>query len=387
MLVSSRHSVAASAGAPAATGEAAPVYIFAGGGTGGHLYPGIAVAERLVEIDPAAKIVFACSDRAIDRHILSRTPYAFVPQPVRPLPRRVSHVPGFLRAWIASKRLARVLLNDLKPRALLGLGGFAAGAVMAAGAGKVRAALLNPDAVPGKANRFLARKVQAIFTQFESTSACFAGNLVARVRRVGCPVRGRLTGGSAAEARELFALDAGRPTLLVLGGSTGAASINAAMVAVAGRLAADARAWQVLHLAGVNDEAALRSAYADAGVRARVMPYCDRMELAYALADLAVCRGGASTVAELGATGTPAIIVPYPHHRDRQQSLNAQAMQRSGAAVCVEEDATDPARNAESLAADLVPILADPDRLERMKLAADRSDADAASAVAEWLAG
>ena len=132
-------------------------YIFAGGGTGGHLYPGLAVADELRRVDEDAVVVFACSNRSIDRQILDSLDYPVVPQPVLPLPKSPLKFVSFLRAWKQSKALASTLLNDLKPHAVLGLGGFAAGPVVQEAAKKsVPTAMLNPDSIPGKANRFLA---------------------------------------------------------------------------------------------------------------------------------------------------------------------------------------------------------------------------------------
>ena len=234
------------------------VYIFAGGGTGGHLYPALAVAEELAKIVPQGRIVFACSDRPIDRRVLDATPYAIVPQPVRPLPHGVGDVWSFARGWLASRRLARDLLRDLSPSAVLGLGGFAAGPLVrqAAGAG-LRCGLLNPDAVPGKANRYLARCVSAIFTQFDSTRATFKPRLQSKVRAVGCPVRAGLTGASRDEAMRHFELRADLRTLVVLGGSLGAASINDAISSLAGDLEALGDSWQLLHVTGPSKSSAV----------------------------------------------------------------------------------------------------------------------------------
>ncbi len=363
-----------------------PIYIFAGGGTGGHLYPGLAVAEELLRIQPGARVVFACSNRRIDRRILDPLAFAIVPQPVLPLPRGVRGWPTFLRAWRASKRLAADLIGDLKPAGVLGLGGFAAGPVVrrSADAG-VRAGLLNPDAVPGKANRFLARHVEAIFTQFESTAECFSPRGRRNVHCVGCPVRSGLLTGDRREAVRKFNLRPGLKTLLVLGGSLGAASVNAAVAELAGDLSALAETWQVLHITGPG----ARGADAEPPERSNAvrLDYCDRMDLAYAAADLALCRGGAGTIAELSATATPAVIMPYPHHADRQQYLNASALAGAGAATIV-EDRIDPAVNAAGLRRELIGILRDPSRLEAMKHAARGfAGPNAARDVAEWLIG
>lgn len=362
------------------------LYILAGGGTGGHLYPGLAVAEQLKRLRPEAQIVFACSNRDIDRRILDAEPYAVVPQPVRPLPSGPKQILPFLKAWHASRKQARDMVRDLKPKAVLGLGGFAAAPVVrqAAKAG-LRCALLNPDAVPGRANRYLSRCVGAIFTQFESTQRHFAGCEQAKLHPVGCPVRSKLLSGRRDEAVRHFGLVDGRRTLLVFGGSLMAASINDAIAALAGEIAGLGQPWQLLHVAGAAASAAANEAYARAKLPAAVLDYCDRMDLAFAASDLVVCRGGASTLAELTATATPAIILPYPYHRDQHQRHNAEAMVEAGAAICV-TDARDAAVNAGALRTTLLAVMNDAPRLAAMRAAAQGiGKPDAAQDVAAWL--
>lgn len=368
---------------------ASDIYIFAGGGSGGHLYPGLAVAEHVLLVRPEAKIVFACSNRPIDREVLEPFRHAIIPQPIRPLPGGPGAVVAFMAAWFASKSQARSMIRDLRPVAVLGLGGFAAAPIIhAASAAGVPTALLNPDAVPGRANRHLAGRADAIFTQFPSTTECFSSRVGSKIRTVGCPVRASLTHGNGkdkrAEAIDHFGLHADRRTLLVSGGSLGAAAINGAMVALAasetfGELAGQ---WQILHVCGHAKTAPAPHPKMET-VR---IEYCDRMDLALAAADLAVCRGGASTVAELAVTDTPAVIVPYPHHRDRQQFLNAQPLVAAGGAVICEE-AGGVSRDVSVLRDALLPILSDHAALEAMRSAlASLSRPAAAGHVARWLA-
>jgi UDP-N-acetylglucosamine--N-acetylmuramyl-(pentapeptide) pyrophosphoryl-undecaprenol N-acetylglucosamine transferase len=362
-----------------------PLFIFAGGGTGGHLYPALAVAQELTALLPGCKIVFACSNRDIDRRVLGNTHYAVVPQPVRPLPTRLGDVAGFLSALVTSRRLAKSMIADLKPSAVLGLGGFAAAPLVRAAADAgVPAGMLNPDAVPGKANKYLARHVGVIFTQFAGTAGCF-GRAGGKVRQVGCPVRPSLLGASRQEAQKQLGLRDDRRTLVVLGGSLGAASINDAIVAMLEDFAALAERWQVLHVTGPQKDRRVDDAAATAA-NYRAMEYCHQMDLAYATADLAVCRGGAVTVAELSATGTPAIILPYPYHADNQQRLNAAALAAAGAAVVI-DDAKDGPANAQALRGTLLPLMREPARLDSMRAAAlAQGKPHAAREVAQWLA-
>ncbi|NQU75518.1 MAG: glycosyltransferase, partial [Planctomycetes bacterium] len=182
-------------------------YVFAGGGTGGHLTPALAVAEEMLRNDNSARALFLCSNRPIDERFLADTGLGLglgigmVAQPIGPIPRNPLRWPAFYVRWRQSLHLARRILRDVKPAGVLGLGGFAAGPMVrqAARAG-VRVALLNPDAIPGKANRYLARSVPAIFTQFEQTAGHFPPSNRRAVRLVGCPVRRKLIGQDRAAA-------------------------------------------------------------------------------------------------------------------------------------------------------------------------------------------
>ena len=365
---------------------AEPIYIFAGGGTGGHLYPALAVAERLQQARPGARIVFACSNRPIDRRVLDPLSHAVVPQPVRPLPRSLAAWPGFLAAWHRSRRQARAMIADLRPAAVLGLGGFAAAPVVTRAArAKLPVALLNPDALPGAANRMLAAAADAIFTQFDAAREHFPARLRGRVKCVGCPVRSDLLSASRDDAIQHFGLRHDRKTLLVNGGSLGARSVNEAILAMLADLGGLADTWQVLHVTGPDRYAETAEKWDAAPLAAKPIAYCDRMDLAYAAADLALGRGGASTVAELAATATPAVIMPYPHHKDGQQHLNAAPLAAAGAAVVV-EDRLDPLANAATLRETLLPLMTTPARLETMHThAATRAKPHAADAVAKWL--
>ena len=360
------------------------MFILAGGGTGGHLYPGLAVADELTRIADEGRIVFACSNRPIDRRILDPRPYAVVPQPVLPLPTSPSKVWPFFRAWLSSQSQARQMVADLRPRAVLGLGGFAAAPVVRAAArAGVPAALLNPDAAVGKANRYLARHVDVIFTQFEATAEQLAEGLRPKVIAAGCPIREAFASADRAEAVKHFALDAYRKTLLVCGGSLGADAINLAVAElIPGPLAEHLEErWQVLHITGRSQ----LDPVSDFGPNVHRLDYCARMDLALSACDLAVVRGGASTIAELTATGTPAVVVPYPHHKDRQQYLNALPLASAGAAVVCEQSSAPLAR---ALGQTLGEILGNARRLEDMRNAAvPMGNPRAARDVARWMIG
>ena len=362
-------------------------YILAGGGSGGHLIPGLAVAEQLRLLDPAARVVFFCSSRAIDAQILEPTPYGMVVQPIRPMPRRKGQWPGFLRSLAASAKVARQAIDRIHPKAVLGLGGFAAApAVWRAARVGYRTAILNPDMAPGKANQRLAPHVAMIFTQFPKTHEHFPKISEEMVQLVGCPVRSQLLSGNREEALAHFGLLKSRKTLLVFGGSQAAASINAALAALAGELDGMASQWQVLAIAGDGEPRLADREGSPKEIRIRRLAYCDSMDLAYAAADLVLCRAGASTVAELAATGTPAVVMPYPF-ADGHQQLNAQPLVEAGAGVIC-TDAQDEVTNAAALRQAMLGILTDPAKLAAMTDAMGKlGRPDAARAVAKWMIG
>ncbi|MCK4341693.1 MAG: UDP-N-acetylglucosamine--N-acetylmuramyl-(pentapeptide) pyrophosphoryl-undecaprenol N-acetylglucosamine transferase [Phycisphaerae bacterium] len=311
-------------------------YVFAGGGTGGHLFPGLAVAEALREQTSEARIAFFTTTRALDRQLLEPTAYEQITQPVQPLTLNPLKLPGFWLAWRRSVQAARGFLKARQVRAVLGLGGYAAGpAVVAARKLGIRTAILNPDAIPGRANRHLAGYAELVVLQWDVTRQYFPRGT--NCQALGCPIRAGFTGADPAAGRRRFELVPERPVLLVTGASQGARTINQTVTRVWPAFHTTHPEWQLLHLSGPADEAAVRAAYATAKVPARVLSFTHEMPLALAAADLVISRAGASTLAELTALGKPAILFPYPYHRDRHQHANGQILVNAGAAIMLED--------------------------------------------------
>jgi UDP-N-acetylglucosamine--N-acetylmuramyl-(pentapeptide) pyrophosphoryl-undecaprenol N-acetylglucosamine transferase len=361
-----------------------PVYVFAGGGTGGHLYPGISVAEALREAEPQARIVFLTTNRPLDRQLLAPTGFEQIEQPVRPFTLHPARLPRFWLDWRRSMSAARRLIQSRRAVAVLGLGGYAAGpAVVAAHSLGVFAAILNPDAVPGRANRYLAARSNLVVLQWDSTRRYFGHNVHCEV--LGCPIRRQFHAVDSAAGRRHFELDATRPVLLVTGASQGARTVNETLVRVWPEVSRSYPEWQLLHLTGETDEASVRRAYSAAGAAAKVRAFTHEMALALAAADLVVSRAGASTLAELTALGKPAILMPYPFHRDRHQHLNAAELVAAGAAELV-EDHRDGTRNAPGLRAALDRALSPGALREMAQAALAMGRPRAAWAVAERLA-
>ncbi|MGD9688581.1 MAG: glycosyltransferase [Phycisphaerales bacterium] len=355
------------------------LFLFAGGGTGGHIYPALAIAEELkARLGARARFHFICSSRAIDRSILSAEGVAFTPAPAQPLSLRPLGLLRFLRGWAPSIRLARGIIREAgAPGAnerggapasvhVVAMGGFvAAPVVQAARVERCPVLLVNLDAVPGKANRWIARRAAAAVT------ACPVDAPYARAwKSVGPIVRSAARAAvPQAQARSELGLDPDRPVLMITGGSQGAGSINDFMAAFVRSDADVLRGWQVLHQAGHDHHPALTDHYAQAGVRAIVTPFVRTMGLWWSAADVAISRAGAGSVAEAWAAGVPTLFLPYPHHRDQHQRRNADVLVRAEAAV-VHVDHLDPSANLADAGEGLRRLLRDPARRAAMRAAA-----------------
>lgn len=362
--------------------------LFAGGGTGGHLYPGVAVADALRERLPHVRPLFLCTERPIDRVILEPTGYAFRPQPIVPIVRTASGLLRFWRGWRETKDLLRQVLRDERPAAVVGLGGYAAGAAVKVAAGRgVPAAILNPDVIPGTANNFLMRYATAVCCQFAQTADHVAAEHRPKLKVTGCPVRADIVSRpDRAEAAARLGLDPSRRTLVVTGASLGAKTVNDAVTTLFATSPPPA-GWQVLHLAGRDHAAEVRAGYAGLpGVAGTVVDFTPAMADVWAVADLAVSRSGASSCAELTAAGVPSVLFPYPYHKDMHQRANADVLVAAGAAVVV-DDAKDAATNAGRLGPVVAGLWSDDARRGAMAAAArGLGRPDAAAAVADVIA-
>ncbi|KPJ75844.1 MAG: hypothetical protein AMS14_02940 [Planctomycetes bacterium DG_20] len=334
----------------------------AGGGTGGHLYPGLAVAEAIRRLQPEAAIAFSCTRRPIDRKVLAGCGFPVTPIDARPFRTAPWTWPILAVSLVHSGNQARRRFREFCPDVVLGLGGYGSYVPVRVGQKYGAAtAVLNPDIVPGRANRRLARWSDRIFCQFEETVRLFGEG----ARLTGCPVRPSLLACTRDEGRQAFGLDAARRTLLVTGASLGARTVNRAVVAMLRRHGLP-EGWQVLHLTGDGEYEEVSASYREFSVPAVVRPYAEKMGLACAVADLAVARAGASTIAELLAAAVPAVFMPYPFHRDQHQMRQARAVEAAGAAVVVEDRPDDPGTWGR-LADTVMALMTDGGRLEGMR--------------------
>jgi len=348
----------------------------AGGGTGGHLFPGLALADLAISSGRAESVVFLGADRGIEARVVPEAGYELIAQPLEGLRGR-----GLVAGARALVRLVTAVVGasrEIRRRridVMVGLGGYASAAgVIAARLAGVPVVLLEQNRNPGLSNRLFARLADAVCTSFTETAAAL-GN--ARVTLTGNPVRGQLEGfdGSRPSQRE---------KLLVFGGSGGAASLNRAVVDALERVGEGVELPPIIHQTGTSSLSSVRESYASLGIDAEVCEFIDDMAAAYASARLAICRAGATTVAELVATTTPAVLVPFPHAAGDHQMANARALEAAGAAVVVVDDH----QAADNIARALSRLLRDPDGLDSMSAGACSLRHPGASArVLEVVAG
>jgi len=357
--------------------------LFAGGGSGGHIFPNIAVLERIEETGVGVDARFVVSSRAVDATILSDQSLSFVPLPVRPFSTRPWHWPRFYKTWRESRSLIGQMMWDMDVAAVVATGGFASGPVVAeASRRKTPVLLVNLDATPGRANRTMAPLATHVFT-------CYPSKQLPTAERIGLPIRrSALVDMSQADARGKLSLDPTRRTLFITGASQGANTLNQMMLEMT-RLAVSRAAlsdWQIIHLTGADaDFEALRDAYASAGLVANVLPFLENMGLAWAAADIAVSRAGAGSVAEVWANGVPTIFFPYPWHKDQHQKLNAEPLVTAGAAVLL-TDRIDPTANARQLTGPLTGLMNNPRKRDNMRRwMAQNRPPDGAQVITDWL--
>lgn len=330
--------------------------IMAGGGTGGHLFPGLAVAREFHKRDAMTEILFVGTEMGIESRVLPREGLPLATIPIRGMKGR--GVRGFLQALYGiPQSLFRSLgiIGRYRPDCIIGLGGYASGPFLLAGKVKgIRCAIMEQNLRPGFTNRILARVVDRVFTSYEKSAAYFPG---ARVIETGNPVRWQTL--PEIKKGEKF-------TLLVFGGSAGARKINLCVVEALERLRDLETALRVIHQTGEADLASIKAAYCSLPFEAEIHPFVERMDEAYARADLVLCRAGASTVAELTVFGKPAILVPYPYAAYDHQRWNAESLKERGAAeVILDRELT-----GEKLAERIRSCYRDRERLEAMGQAA-----------------
>jgi UDP-N-acetylglucosamine--N-acetylmuramyl-(pentapeptide) pyrophosphoryl-undecaprenol N-acetylglucosamine transferase len=349
--------------------------LIAGGGTGGHVIPALAIAREF-KSRYSAEVLFVGTARGIENRLVPASGFGLTLIKVGALKnvsvwRRLRTLFGLPMAILAARKIIRVFAPDV----VVGVGGYASGPVMAAAIlARIPTLAFEPNLVPGFANRMVGHRVSAAAVHFEETKKFFRNAQV-----VGVPVRAEFF--QAAE-KSAPGNPAG-PTVLVFGGSQGAHAINSAMTGAAPEVLRQAPGLRIIHQTGERDYNDVEAAYASAGISAEVSPFIDDMPRAFLQADLLVCRSGAGTVAEVTAAGKPAVFVPFPQAADDHQRRNAEAIVAGGAAVLVPQAELTPQR----LAKTLTDLLGDRQRLREMSERARKlAHVDAAGQMAAMIA-
>ncbi len=357
------------------TGAGQRHWVIAGGGTGGHVTPALALGERIVA--RGDNVLFLGGETGLEGRLVPEAGFELVRLPSRQLmgqrlPRRLRAIPTMLRACLSACRV----LRDRRTDVVVSIGGYASvPAAVAAALTRVPLALVEPNAIPGRANRAAARFARRIFVQFDEAAEAFGG-LGQRIQNVGIPLRRSLV--------EAFAHEPARPRpappfrLLVFGGSQGARQLNEAMIHCAPRL--DPAALEIFHQSGADDRERVAAAYAETGLSAKVVDFEPAMLRRYRWADVALCRSGALSVAELTMAALPSLLVPYPYAADDHQAANARSLSRAGAARVLDAKSLTGA----DLARELADLLAAPAEIVAMSAAAGKlARPDAAARIVE----
>ncbi len=352
--------------------------VIACGGTGGHLFPGLAVAENLR--DRGHEVMLFVSEKEVDTLALKDRPQIrYEKLPTVGLPSAFSPaIFGFLRRFNESLSVCRSVYRTFKPNVVLGMGGFTSTAPVLAGRMRgISTFIHESNAIPGKANRLTARMVRAVLLGFKECAPFFPR---VRTEVTGTPIRMELKRVDRHVARQKLGLRDDLTTLLVMGGSQGASGINQVMIKALPALR-DLR-WQVIHLTGGRDEGLVADNYRRENIPACVAAFHHRMEEVYSAADFSIARSGAASLAELATFSLPAILIPYPYAAEDHQTRNAEIFARAGAAVVVKESEI----GSDSFARKIRELIEDRPTLERMAQNASRlAPTDAAAHVVDTM--
>jgi UDP-N-acetylglucosamine--N-acetylmuramyl-(pentapeptide) pyrophosphoryl-undecaprenol N-acetylglucosamine transferase len=310
--------------------------VFAGGGTAGHLFPGLAVAAELAGLNCAPRITFAGSGKAFEKRLVAAAGFEYLPIPCAPVKFSPRGMVRFLAGNFSGYRKSRRFIRRHDVKLVVGLGGYASVPMArAASALEVPLVLLEQNAFPGKATRWLAARAELICTAFESTREHLSHTSPVRV--TGNPIR---VGFQPRRRRKPVALGAPIPAprqLLVLGGSGGARSLNHFVPRALYKLRDRLIGWSIVHQTGPTDAEATQELYRKFALEAEATPFVQNLPDVLRESDLVVCRAGATTLAEIAATAVPAVMIPYPHATDDHQRLNAEPFVAAGAARMIDE--------------------------------------------------
>ena len=350
--------------------------LFAAGGTGGHLFPALAIADEIRKKEPAAVFLFAGTKGKIEARVVPQRGHRFVP----------IWISGFHRGFRAENVLFPLkvvvsivqsffLIRRFRPRVVIGTGGYVCGPILfVASLRGIPTIVHESNSYPGITTRLLSGRVTKVFTAFEATNRWLRRK--DNVERVGTPTRDELDIVSREESTQFFGLSPAKKTVLIFGGSLGASSVNRAMLGIVE--SQQGLGIQFVWQTGEGDYPEIRKKIEGKNI-GWVGPFIDRMEYAYGAADLVVSRSGATTIAELTRIGKPAILVPYPYSAADHQTMNAQTVAQAGAAVVVADKDVDT-----KLAISIRELLTDSEKMASMARASKTlGHPDAGKIIAE----
>ncbi|MDQ3034472.1 MAG: undecaprenyldiphospho-muramoylpentapeptide beta-N-acetylglucosaminyltransferase, partial [Myxococcota bacterium] len=354
--------------------------VIAGGGTGGHLFPGIAVVEELRRRNADLDVTYVGTERGIEARVIPGMGEAFETLDVHPL--KGTDASGFMKSLLklpGAYGRAVSILRDAQPEVVIGVGGYASGPMLLAAASLgIPTALMEQNAHVGLTNRMLGPVVGRAYLTYEETASRFGDH----ARVVGNPVRRAFATAARLAMSDPDAFELRARRILVLGGSQGAKALNETVPEALARAGVAERGIEIVHQTGAAMQAEVAARYEALGVKAEVVAFIDDMARAYASSQLVIARAGATTLAEICAIGRPSILVPYPHAADDHQARNAEALERAGAAIAIRQDVLE----VERLAADVRGLLDDRGRRLAMSAAArDEGRPDAAAAIVDDL--
>jgi UDP-N-acetylglucosamine--N-acetylmuramyl-(pentapeptide) pyrophosphoryl-undecaprenol N-acetylglucosamine transferase len=320
-------------------------YLIAGGGTGGHIYPALAIASALRSLDAAAEFLFVGTGHGLEADLVPRAGYRLEKIELYGFQRRVS-LRNIKNVFLLGRSLWQVrrILREYRPDVVVGTGGYVCGPVVAQAARSgIPTLIQEQNALAGITNKILGRLVDVVALGYAEAAASFAGRK-ARLVVTGNPVRPDLLFAEREDACRLFGFRTDLPVILITGGSQGARSINQAALTLHMRCRKENKPVQILHITGQTDYNDIIRALDLAKIEinrpdsmVKVLPYVHEMPKALATASLAVSRAGAIGLAELSLCGVPSILIPYPHAAENHQEINARSLESKGAAIVVRD--------------------------------------------------
>ncbi|WP_353685053.1 undecaprenyldiphospho-muramoylpentapeptide beta-N-acetylglucosaminyltransferase [Thermodesulfovibrio sp. 3907-1M] len=338
--------------------------IIAGGGTGGHLFPGVALAETIQERHPEAQIIFVGTQKGLEAKVIPKTKYEL----------KFISIQGFVGKSATQKLKAVIslfksiseskeIISSFSPDVVFGVGGYASfPVVLIAALKKIPSIILEQNTVPGLANKILGRVASAIAITYPETIDYFPKQ---KVYLTGTPIRKKILEADSEKAKRIFNIEEGKLTILVFGGSLGARKINKAMTEALSYLLPLKDRIQIIHQTGEYDLNWVSTEYKNLSFKATVLPFIYEMAEAYSVADLVISRAGASTVAEITAIGKASILIPYPYAAYNHQEMNARRLLSRGACELI----LDRDLNGKSLAKKINEILNNPEVIKEMQRA------------------